>query len=122
LLLPPGYKGQVPDGYFVGHSLTYKVFIALRSLPQNGDVQGALDALKQVKIYPLSTAANPKLITFVDVSDKSLDSTCLKWENNIQYWKKLHEIINAEPLVEKFLPMYGLLSALGYRERKTIRP
>jgi hypothetical protein len=122
LILPPDYKGDVPDGYYVGHSLTNKVLVALRSLPQNGDVNGALDAIRQVKIYPLSTASDPKLITFVDVSNVDLDSTCLKWEDNMQYWQKLAEIINDEPIVDKFLPMYGQLSALGIEKGKPFSP
>jgi len=122
LILPPGYKGEIPEGYYVGKSASYKALIAVRSLPQNGDVKGALDALRRIKIYPLATAANPKLATFIDVSDKHTDSTCLKWEDNIQYWAKLHEIISAEPLVEKFLPMYGLLSALGIEKGKPFAP
>jgi hypothetical protein len=122
LILPPGYKGEVPTGYFVGRALSNKVLVALRALPQNGDVKGALNALRQVKIYPLSTAANPKLATFVDVSDKDIDSTCLKWEDNFQFWEKLNAIIQAEPLVEKFLPMYGLLSALGIEKDKLFEP
>ena len=31
LLLPPGYQGEVPEGYFVYHSATNNVFIFLRS-------------------------------------------------------------------------------------------
>ena len=122
LILPPGYKGEVPSGYFVGRSLSNMVLVALRALPQNGDVKGALNALRQVKIYPLTTAANPKLATFVDVSDKDIDSTCLKWEDNLQFWEKLDAVIQAEPLVEKFLPMYGLLSALGIEKGKPFAP
>lgn len=122
LILPPGYKGEVPGGYFVGRSTSNKVLVALRSLPQNGDVKGALEALKQVKIYPLATAASPKLATFVDVSDRDIDCSCLKWEDNLQYWEKLHAVIDAEPIVEKFLPMYGLLSSVGIEKGKPFAP
>lgn len=122
LILPPGYKGAVPEGYFVGRSASNKVLIALRSLPQNGDTQGALDALRRVKIYPLSSAADPKLFKFVDVTGKTMDSTCLRWEDNLQYWQKLAEVIEAEPPVEKFLPMYGQLAALGIEKGKPFQP
>src|SRR5262245_25470626 len=122
LVLPPGYKGEVPKGYFVGRSASNKVLIALRSLPAKGDVKGALDALRTVKIYPLATAAEPKLVRFVDVSDKAMDGTCLKWEDNLTYWEKLHEVIDAEPVVGKFLPMYGLLAALGIEKCKPFAP
>jgi hypothetical protein len=68
LVLPPGHKGKVPEGYFAGASSSYKVLVAIRSLPAKGDVEAAMDALRTIKIYPLSTAADPKLMKFVDVT------------------------------------------------------
>src|SRR5262245_3268952 len=122
VVLPPGYKGQTPQGYYVGQSASYKALGALRSLPQGGDVKAALDALRTVKIYPLAEAANPQPVKFVDASDMALDGTCLAWEDNFQYWQKLAAVIEAEPIVEKFLPMYGLLAALGIEKGKPFAP
>jgi hypothetical protein len=62
------------------------------------------------------------LLKLVDVTEKGFDGTCLKWEDNIAYWQKLHEVIDAEPLVEKFLPMYGQLAALGIEKGKPFAP
>jgi hypothetical protein len=122
LILPPGYTGVVPHGYFAGRSPTNKALGAIRSLPQNGDVKAALEALKTVKVYPLADAANPSPITFIDVSDRAIDGTCLKWEDNAQYWEKLAAVIDAEPIQEKFLPMYGQLAALGIERGKPFKP
>jgi hypothetical protein len=122
LILPPGYKGEVPAGHFVGKSASNKVLVAVRSLPAKGDIKGALGALRTIKIYPLATAADPKPLKIIDVSDKPMDCTCLRWEDNIQYWQKLHEVIDAEPIVDRFLPMYGLLAALGIEKGKPFAP
>ena len=122
LILPPAYKEEPPKGYFVGRSASNKVLIAVRSLPLKGDVKGAMDALRSIKVYPLATAADPKPLKIVDITDKSIDGTCLRWEDNLEYWEKLHEVIDAEPLVEKFLPMYGLLAALGSEKSKPFAP
>lgn len=122
LILPPSYDGEVPQGYFAGKSLSNKVLVAVRSLPLNGDVQGAIDALRKIKIYPLASASDPKLLKFIDVSDMELDGTCLKWEDNLEFWKTLRAILQDEPLVEKFLPMYGLLAALGIEKGKPFTP
>lgn len=46
LILPPGYEGDVPDGYFVVHSPTYMAFSFLRA---NADVVGYGD--KAVQFY-----------------------------------------------------------------------
>ena len=122
LVLPPGYRGEVPAGYQVGQSVSNKVLLAIRSLPDGGNVPGAMDALRKIKIYPLASVADPKLLAFVDTTNTAMDSTSLKWEGNIQFWEKLHGIIEAEPLVEKYLPMYGLLSALGIEKGKPFAP
>jgi hypothetical protein len=122
LVLPPGYKGGVPAGYYVGQSLSYKNLLAVRAIPMNGDVKGAMDALRAIKIYPLADAANPKPLSVVDSTEKEMDSTCLKWEDNLQFWEVLHRIIDSEPIVEKFLPMYGVLSALGIEKGKPFAP
>jgi len=120
LILPPGYKSKPPAGYYTGASASYKVLFAIRALPIKGNTEGALDALRKVKIYPLSDPN--KRIKLVDASGKTMDSTCLRWEDNIQYWEVLHKIIDAEPLVPKYFPMYGLLSALGIEKGKPFHP
>jgi len=111
LVLPPGHEGQTPSGYQVGRSNSLKNLLAVRALPVGGDVPKAMDALRAIRVYPL---ANPgRSVPCVDTTEKSIDSSCLRWETNLQFWQKLHGIINSEPLVPAFLPMYGLLSALG---------
>ncbi len=122
VILPPGHKGEPPRGYHVGRSSTFKVLFAVRALPVGGNLAGALDALRAVKIYALSTAARPRLITPIDLTDKPLDSTCLRWEENLQFWEVLHRIVDTEPIVEEFLPMYGLLASVGVEKGKTFAP
>jgi hypothetical protein len=122
LVLPPGYDGDTPAGYFVGRSLSMKALLAVRALPVNANVAGAMDALRAIKIYPLSEATDPKPIKVVDTTTMDMDSTSLKWEGSIAFWRKPHDIIEAEPLVGKFLPMYGLLSGLGIEKGKPFAP
>jgi hypothetical protein len=122
LLLPPGYKGEVPDGYHVGRAGSCKVLVAIRALPIKGDVAGAMAALRSIKIYPLSSAANPQLVKYTDITNKPMDGACLRWEDNMQFWEKLHEVNNAEPVVGEFRAMYGLLMALGIEKGKPFEP
>src|SRR5262245_40929232 len=122
LVLPPNYKGNVPSGYHVGRSTSFKNLIAVRALPVGGDVNGAIGALRKIKIFPLSTGGKSGLADFKDVSSLSMDATSLRWEDNLQFWQALQRIIDAEPLVEKFYPMYGLLSELGIEKGKPFTP
>jgi len=69
LLLPPGYKGAVPDGYFVYRSGTYSVFVFLRGFyedPKN--LTPAVAHLERTKIYPLNGEAGAKPMKFPDAS------------------------------------------------------
>ncbi len=122
LVLPPGFEGNVPEGYFTGHCSSLKALVALRALPADGDLQKALGALREIKIYPLSSAEGPALLGFVDTTEQSTDNTCLRWEDNLQYWAVLHRIIDEEPVVDEFRPMYGLLASLGIEKGAPFEP
>ncbi|MFJ2992462.1 DUF1254 domain-containing protein [Pandoraea sp. NPDC087047] len=122
LVLPPGYTGNVPDGYYVGHSHSLKNLVAVRALPVGGDVQKALDGLRSIKIYPLSQASNPTPLPAVETTQKAMDSTSLRWEDNLQFWEVLNKVIQEEPLVPAFLPMYGVLAELGIEKGKPFTP
>jgi hypothetical protein len=119
LILPPGYSGAVPDGYHVGRSFTYKVLVAARSMPVGGDIEKALNALRNIKIHPLNS---DKALAFVDTTKTAMDSTCLRWEDNLQFWQVLAKIIDEEPMNEGWLPMYGELAALGIVKGKPFNP
>jgi len=72
LLLPPGYKGTVPEGYFVYRSATNSVFVFLRGFytdPKN--LAPAVAHLERTKIYPLNGEAGAKPMTFPDASGVS---------------------------------------------------
>jgi hypothetical protein len=71
LLLPPGYKGQVPKGYHVVRPATFSVWVPWRSFLVVGDPKPGVDAVKKAtKIYPLAQAGNPPKLDFVDMSGK----------------------------------------------------
>jgi hypothetical protein len=122
LVLPPGYKGSVPAGYHTGQSQSMKALLAIRAMPAGGNVAGAMDALRSIRIYPLSSASNPQFVRFVDTTDRVMDATSLRWEDNIQFWRILHRVVSAEPLVPQFLSMHGLLSELGIEKGRPFNP
>ena len=54
LVLPPGYDGEVPEGYYVYRSGTNNLFIFLRAFYQDpSDLSPAVTLMEQAKIYPL---------------------------------------------------------------------
>src|SRR5216683_6131984 len=78
LILPPGYKEKVPDGYIALRSSTHTGFVILRSNLKGGseaDIAKAVAYGKQIKFYPLSQANQSPQTTFVDSFDVLFDST-----------------------------------------------
>jgi hypothetical protein len=69
LLLPPGYKGPVPDGYFVYRSSTFNVFVFLRGFYQDPkNLTPAVELLEKTRIYPLNGESSAKAMKFPDAS------------------------------------------------------
>ena len=120
--LPPGYKDKVPAGYRIASSPSNAMLVGVRSLPVNGDVPGAIARIKTVKVYPLKPVASWPATTWLDLTPAPQDTTPLAWENNIQYWRELAEVINNEPPNPRFHNMYGLLAALGIEKGKPFSP
>jgi len=72
LVLPPGYDGPVPEGYYVFRSRTYGVWMALRGGLVDGKTDAANKGFEQLRVYPLSAAANPPPTTLIDATGKKI--------------------------------------------------
>ncbi len=119
LLLPPDYKGDVPDGYFVFKSPTYRLFSFVRA---NAEVVGtggkAMEFFrKNAKVYPLNTG--PRKNTFTNVSGVPIntlvpeDATAFQW---------MHDIINYEPAEAFGKEKLGRLASIGIIKGKPFNP
>lgn len=122
VILPPGYQGKVPDGYYSGTATTHRVILMLRALPSQGDVQAAIDSLKTVRIHPLNPPGDWPEPVWIDVSERTVDLTAGRWERSLDFWKELHEVIDAEPPFEAYRMNYGELAALGIEKGKPFAP
>src|SRR5262245_50949851 len=99
LLIGPDYQGEVPDsGYYVHRASSNRQIVAVRSLPVEGDVKGAKERLKTVKVYPLDPKVPWQEPQWLDLTGKKQDTTPLDWEDNIQFWEVLHETLEIEPM------------------------
>jgi hypothetical protein len=122
VILPPGYKGKVPAGYFAGTPTTNRVLLLVRAIPPAGNVDAAVAMLKTVKMYPLNNPAVASKVTWFDVGDKHIDFTAVPFEKTIGYWNQLAEVINREPAYEAYRMEYGLLASLGIEKGKPFSP
>jgi hypothetical protein len=122
LILPPGYSGDAPAGYQLARAVTNKVLLGLRALPAGGDVALASNALRKVRIYPHARSGSPPPFTFLDRTEQKIDASCLRWEDNLRFWEKLHKVVQEESTFDEFRPMYGLLTTLNIERGSPFAP
>jgi hypothetical protein len=122
LLLPPNYAGDVPADYHTATSTTYRVLTGARSLPVGGDMAAALARLRTVKVRPLTPPTGWQEPTWVDLTEQPQDTTPLAWEDSLQFWQALHEVVDSEPPLAAYHTAYGELAALGIAKGKPFAP
>ncbi len=120
LLLPPGYEGDVPQGYLVVRVPTFESILVWRNMPVNGDIKPSIDSLKKhTKIYPLSKAAKRPSNTFVNVSGREF---CTVARADYKFWECLNYVVQQEP-VESLDPVtLGFYAAIGIEKGKPFAP
>jgi hypothetical protein len=94
----------------------------VRSLPVGGDVQAANDRILTLKVYPLDPPADWTEPIWLDLNGQPQDTTPVGWETTLEYWRALHEVIDTEPHLDSFGPLYGELAALGIAKGRPSPP
>jgi hypothetical protein len=122
LLLPPGHSGEVPSGFYVARSTSFKVIAGMRALPEGGDVRGAIDRLKTIKVHPLNVSSSWIEPTWIDQTPMPQDQTPTTFESTLRYWQTLHEVIDSEPPLEDSRTHYGDLAAIGIAKGQPFNP
>ena len=62
LILPPGFQGEIPNGYIPLNQKTYNGFGLLRPIISSGseeNLKKAVAFVKKIQVYPLAKASNP---------------------------------------------------------------
>ena len=120
LILPPGYQGEVPDGYFVSQANTYGHWVIWRGFQKDGDPQPAVQATKETyKVYPLSQKDNPPAVNFVNVSGKTFN-TIHKMDERI--FDEINAVIQSEPPSGENPEILGSLAAIGIEKGMAFSP
>ena len=120
LLLPPGYDGKVPEGYFVVKVPTFESILVWRNMPLEGGLEAAIERLhKNTRIYSLSQAENPPANKFVNVSDRDF---CTVAAADYKFWELLNYVVQNEP-VESCDPVtLGFYASIGIEKGKPFAP
>ena len=120
LLLPPGYTGTVPEGYFVYRSATNNVFIFLRSFYQDPkNLAPAVELIEQTKIYPLNDKENAKPMKFPDGS--GVPATMLPTSDGSAF-DQLKQLVDSEGANVAECDSLGMLAAIGIVKDQPFNP
>jgi hypothetical protein len=122
VILTPGYKDKLPDGYAALQPDTYTSYALVRSnlkSHRDADVAASLAYAKRVKLYPLSQAANPPETIFTDVKDVNYDST-IRYDGS--FFQSLNRIVQNEPWIERDRAMIDQLRTIGIEKGKPFAP
>ncbi len=114
------YKGELPEGYYIARTPTYRNNFFFRAFVQDGDLKGTADALKaKFRMYPLAQADDPPRQRFLNLSGKQFNTI---HANNFTFYEELNAVIQYEPC-DAFDPeLVGLFASIGIKKGRPFDP
>ena len=120
LILPPGYEGDVPEGYHVAKSSTFGNWVIWRGFQVDGSTKPAVETTKKlVRVYPLSQKDKPPKMNFVNVSGKSFNTI---HRMDFEIFNEINEVVQLEPSVGENPEILGTLAAIGIKKGQRFAP
>lgn len=120
LILPPGYQGEVPSGYFVVRPATFSIWVPWRSFLENGDPKPGVDLVEsRTRIYRLKDAANPPKLNFVHVSGRAFSTLA---PADYTFWEYLNQVVQEEPTHSVDPVTLGFYASVGIQKGKPFAP
>jgi len=120
LILPPGYKGEVPKGYFVVRPSTYGNWAPFRTFLVDGSPKPGVESVKKhLKVYQLADAAKPPAMKFVNLSGVP-SNFCPP--GDYAFWGLLDKVIQEEPSEGSDPTTLGLFASIGIQKGKPFNP
>jgi len=120
LFLPPGWEGEVPEGYFTFRTPTFGNWIFWRGFLVERDPAPAVNAAKEhVRIYPLLKPDEHGAMQFTNASGVYTNTI---HANTIDFYREVQEVIDEEPPSAFSPETLGLLAAIGIEKGKPFAP
>jgi hypothetical protein len=118
LILAPGQKP--PEdlmGYAVRHSPTFNILIGVRLT--DTDPEKLKQVLSQLQVYPYAQRANPPKMEIFDTGTKAWSGVPPR---GMEYWERLDDVIQREPLEPRDSFFHVMLRPLGLEKGKPFEP
>ncbi len=119
LVVPPGYTGDIPDGYFLLKPPTNRNFMFLRGSIAKGLEPAVKNITSKLRVYPLKDAANPAATEFVNMSNKAFNTV---FSSDFTYFEDLNRVVQEEPLAAIGPEVRGAIAAIGIVKGKPFAP
>jgi hypothetical protein len=120
LLLPPGFDGEVPEGYFVARSPSYVNWLILRGFLVDGKPDAATAMFREgLKVYPLSAIDAPPTMEFISMSGAAVNTV---HANDFRFYQELAAVVRREPIDVIDPETRGLLAAIGIEKDSPFEP
>lgn len=120
LLIPPGYEGEIPQGYIVIHFDTYQIGFAFRPrLYNNATDLDASEYAQTIKVYNLSDAENPPQTNYLHVNPHKYTSLPTYDET---FFQDIDFLIQGNPIRPQDKATVALLKDLGVEKGKPFNP
>jgi hypothetical protein len=120
LPLPPGYKGTVPDGYFVYRPLTNNVFVFWRAFfTDPSKLAEPVKLIERTRIYPLGKKDSAKPMQFPDASNVPVN---MLFPADGTYFQMLSRFIGSEVVETANVDWRGMLAGIGIIKGKPFLP
>lgn len=117
LILPPGYKGEVPEsGYFVLRSDSFQNYYLLRAFDTG---RAGVEKLREIRAYRWSERDKPPKMTPYNASPLAMD---LAYPVKDGYFEMLARALADEYPREQDKAMTGILATLGIAAGKPFDP
>jgi hypothetical protein len=121
LLLPPGYKGTVPDaGYFVYRPLTNNVFVFWRAFFSDPTkLAEPVQLIERTRIHRLGNEGSAKPMQFPDASNVPVN---MLFPSDGSYFQMLSRFIDSEVVEPDELGWRGMLAGIGIVKGQPFAP
>jgi hypothetical protein len=114
------YKGEIPDGYFIAKTPTFRNLFFFRAFVKDNDLKGTVAAVKSgFRMYLLSQAGNPPKQVFHNLSGKKFNTV---HANDFKFFEELNAVIQYEP-ADAFDPeLVGQFASIGIKKGEPFKP
>ena len=120
LVLPPGYVGDIPDGYYVVRSSSNLTWFFARANSVKFRGEAAFEVFGKLNIYPLSQAGQPPAPAgLAPVGQQAFNGD---WPKDYGFWELLHEGMQRDNIREQDKVFYDFLKDLGIRHGEPFNP